>query len=464
MVGFTLYPGVYVADTYIVFRAFIASPGDVPTERHLAEETITKISRTVRDTVGAAIEAHKWEHLPPLTPKLAEERLQDVINREIEQCHFFILILNRRWGSVEPGHTLSNTEREIEAILNAYERDPTLQILAYFRELEPNADPGDQEVKVRQLRTRLETLGLAYRRYRDPSDFERLLTHDLYHVLLRIHLDPFKKQVFKNFWRFGETERPSDPRVAMFYPPINRGGLSDGGNPEYWLRRLTTQVAFEDYKAIQKIDRAFRFMGFSNYRVFPSTDAPPEHPWLNRVSLCLPRNRLGLEILRERSSRRFNVQSADRPPVNIQWRSGTRDIVVYSPMAEYLRRQRTTMEIRGEWHGQLSRIIAKDFAVLARLQRRSGQPGQPLWDYFVSGIRGVGTWGAAWYVDHEFRQLQRFTRTEDIQLLLEITFRDGRIFKVTDVSDQPQEYFNHEMDVAAIDENIREFRGGWSAV
>ena len=102
-------------------------------------------------------------------------------------------------------------------------------------------------------------------------------------------------------------------------------------------------------------------------------------------------------------------------------------------------------------------------AVLARLQRRSGQPGQPLWDYFFSGIRGVGTWGAAWFVDHEFRQLQHFSRTDDIQLLLEVTFRNGRIFQVTDVSGQPQEYFNREMDVAAIDENIREFRGGWSA-
>ncbi len=452
-----------MAETYTVFRAFIASPGDVPTERQVAEETITKINRTVRDTVSAAIETRKWEHLPPIAPKLPEERLQDVINREIEQCHFFILILNKRWGSVEPGHTLSNTEREIEAILEAYEKDPTLQILAYFRAVEPNTDPGDQEVKVRQLRKRLESLGLTYRKYRDPLEFERLLTHDLYYVLLRIHLDPFKKQVLKNFWRFGETERPNDPRVAIFYPPINRGGLSDGGNPEYWLRRLTTQVAFEDYKAIQKIDRAFRFLGLKGYRVYPSTEAPPEHPWLNRVLLCLPRNRLGIEVLRERHSRRFNVQPADRAPVSIQWRSGNRDVVIYSPMAEYLRRQRSTMDIRGEWHGQLSRIIVKDFAVLARLQRRTGQPGQPLWDYFFSGIRGVGTWGATWFLDHEFRQLLRFGRNDDIQLLLEVTFRDGRIFKVADVSDRPQEYFNREMDVAAIDENIRAFRGGWSA-
>ena len=450
-------------ETYKVFRAFIASPNDVATERRLAEEIVTKVNRTVRDAIGASIETRKWDHLPPLMPSFPEERLQDVINREIERCHFFILILNRRYGSLEPGHVLSNTEREIATILQAYERDPTLRILAYFKELEPNADPGDQEVKVRELRKRLEHMGLVYRPYHDSLEFERYLTHDLYDVLLRIHLDPFKKQALRSFWRFGETERPNDPRVAVFYPPINRGGLSDGGNPEYWLRRLTTQVAFEDYKALQKIDRAFRFVGLSSYRVFPSTDATPDHPWLNRVSLCLPRNRLGLEILRERSIRRFNFQSADKPPVNIQWRSGRHHIVVFSPMAEYLRRQRSTMEIRGEWHGQLSRIIAKDFAVLARLQRPSGEPGQPLWDYFFSGIRGLGTWGAAWYVDHEFRQLQRFNRSDGIQLLLEVTFRDGRIFQVTDVSDKPQEYFNHEMDVAAIDENIREFRGGWSA-
>jgi len=179
-------------DTYSVFRVFIASPSDVAAERQLAEETIMQINKSIRDTLSAAIEPRRWEHLAPVTPDLPEERLQDILNREIERCHFFILILNKRYGSVEPGQTISNTEREIETIMKVRQKKPDLRPLSYFRELKSNVDPGGQEEKVRELRLKLEQLGVPYRTYREPDEFDHYLTHDLYDFLLRIHLSPFK--------------------------------------------------------------------------------------------------------------------------------------------------------------------------------------------------------------------------------------------------------------------------------
>jgi len=125
-------------------------------------------------------------------------------------------------------------------------------------------------------------------------------------------------------------------------------------------------------------------------------------------------------------------------------------------MGEYLRRQRKKLDIKGDWNAQLGRVMVKDFAVLARLRRELADAPEPLWDYFLAGVRGLGTWGAAWFVDREYKQLQRFDKAENIELLLEITYRDGRILEVADVSTKPPQYFLEANDPQVIEENIRQ--------
>jgi hypothetical protein len=410
---------------------------------------------TVRDVIGATVQSHKWEDLPPVTPNLPEEQLQDILNREVDRSNFFVLILNKRYGRIEPGHTKSNTEREIATILAARQRDPRLKILAYFRSLESDPDPGEQELKVKDLRQRLETMGIAYKKYADPADFRVRFTHDLYDVVLRIHLSPFKQQALTNFWRFGETGRRA-PRVAVIYPPVERVFAAAGKQKTYWLNRLSSQLALEDHKAIQKIEKDFTLLRFQDYRIYTQADTPPELPWMNRIWLCVPRNRLGRQALLTHLHTRFSLPvSAGRPSV-IEWHTSGGPIEVSSPMGEYLARQRKKMDIRGEWNGQLGRIVAKDFAVLARLRRDLPDAPEPLWDYFFAGVRGLGTWGAVWFVDREYKQLQRFDKSANIELLLEVTYRDGRILEVADVSNKPAEYFAAANEGARIDEVIRE--------
>jgi hypothetical protein len=107
-------------------------------------------------------------------------------------------------------------------------------------------------------------------------------------------------------------------------------------------------------------------------------------------------------------------------------------------------------------------VVAKDFAVLARFTDKSkNRPASEgfLKDYFLGGLRGLGTWGAAWFLDngyHNFENLQE----EDLQLLLEVIYRDGRIFTVKDVSNEPQEYFDSQNSKDRVLEVIDSYKNG----
>lgn len=133
-------------------------------------------------------------------------------------------------------------------------------------------------------------------------------------------------------------------------------------------------------------------------------------------------------------------------------------------MNEYLRLQRRSMSWQSDYHGQLAKIVAKDFAVLARLGRADadGDDG-PLRDFFFAGIRGLGTWGAAWYVDREYKALQRRGPDSDIEILLEVTYREGRILNVEDVSERPESYFKEELSPDKIRQAVRAYADSHTA-
>ena len=207
---------------YQSYNAFVSSPGDVEAERQMAEETIRQINRTCVDTLKLSLEVKRWENLPPLAPKIPEERIQDVLDKEVKKAHFFILILYKRYGSIEPGHSISNTEREINTILERYKNSPKLKILAYFREIPQNEDPGEQEEKVQDLKQRLQNLGIIYKGYNIPEEFKELFTHDLYNVIFRMQLSTYKHYVLNEFWQFGITERPTHPQLVILYPAVQR--------------------------------------------------------------------------------------------------------------------------------------------------------------------------------------------------------------------------------------------------
>lgn len=455
-----------MSDTkYNLYNCFVSSPNDVVEERRIAESTIMQLNATCLDVLKLGIKVIKWEDIRPATHNLSEETIQDMLNTEVAKSHFFVLILYKRYGSIENGYDISNTERELNVVLEQFKIKPSVRILAYFRDLSNNDDPGEQEQKVRDFRDRLESLNVLYKTYKNPNDFKEKLTHDLYAVILRMQLSTYKHQVLQKFWLFGEVDRPASPKLVIIYPPVERIFSDPKNDNKFWLKRLEPHIYFEDHKAIEKIRKMFYLMGFKHYRIYTTVDIPAEFQSLNCLWICIPRAPRALsQLAKHKDIARFNfTKRSGGVMAKIEWKSLNGDkIFVSSPMANYLKEQRGKgkMDLSKGWSQQFDKIIVKDYAVLARLKNKNNSVWdecEPLYDYFIAGIRGLGTWGAAWFIDRKYKLLTDISEEDDVQLLLEVEFRGGSIFDVKNVSDKPQEYFDAENKLCVIKGNITNY-------
>jgi len=80
-------------------------------------------------------------------------------------------------------------------------------------------------------------------------------------------------------------------------------------------------------------------------------------------------------------------------------------------------------------------------------------------DYFLAGIRGLGTWGAGWFIDRRYHAIEKLCKGDDrdIQLLLEVTYRNEHVIDVRPVSHEPESYFRNEISVGTIRAVIKEY-------
>lgn len=454
--------------TYETLRVFISSPSDVKAERGLTDRVIEKINETCKP-LGLLLEAETWEKLPPITPKPSEETIQEAINKQLSRCNVFILILYRRYGTVEKGYKKSNTEREIDIAIKMLEEKKRLMFLSYFRKLPKNVDPGAQEKRVVTLRKRLTAKGIFYSDYSDTNDFKDKLTHDIYKTIIRFRGATRKHEALQTFWELGATAQINSPELAVVYPSIDRTFMRQDRPDDFWLRRLVPNVVFEDFKAMEKVEKTLRLIGFRNFNFYATSDMPADISDMNRVWLCLPRNIPGLkQLLKYDTKSKFRfVPRTENRKVKIYWRASIRNrdyITIESPLSLYLTEQRGTMP-GGEWKPEMKRIIAKDFAILARFSdtdREGLVEDTMLKDYFIAGIRGLGTWGAAWFIDRRYDTFRKYKPMSDkpIQLLLEVTYIDGSILEVSDVSEQPESYFREQNCMSTVKKIIKQYRAG----
>lgn len=444
---------------YNSMKIFIASPNDVKKERQTVDQIITDVDRVCRSTFGLRLQCLRWEDLPPMTPSPEDGQIQDVIIRDlVTKCNVFILILNKRYGTVTVGQTESNTEREVNVIMDMIEKKKSVMLLTYFHELSENPDPGEQENKVQELKKRLEKKELFYQVYKNVEDFKQKLTHDLYFVAIRFQMAVTKQRSLRAFWDLGSIEDHGSPRVSIIYPPLSRSQMEDRDPDHIWLERLVPNVVFEDFKAINKVEKTLRLIGHHQIMTYASKDFPHDVYDMNRVWVCLPRNYPALKQMGNYADEAWFKfvphQAGDEG--YILWRpaGGNDFMTIKSPLSKYLLLQRTNIS-GGEWSPSHGRIIAKDYAILARFtdKREYG-----LKDYFLGGIRGLGTWGAGWFIDRRYKSFLQWENRDDmpIQLLLEITYKNEHIHEVRDVSNMPLSYFENENDINTIQKYIRE--------
>jgi len=447
-------------------KIFVASPGDVAAERQIASSVISQVDKTFVEMFDTTLAVLRWESEPPLTKLVTLQSIQEGINEKVKECDILILILASRIGSKEKGFNDHNTKREIDLMIERIRRGERVFMLTYYKYIKENYDPGEQEKEVKILRNSLQDINISHNDYSDIYEFEKRLTHDLFKTVLLYLWDTPKQKATKLFWQLGEAEQPTSTRLAIVYPPIDRSYTEKEKPDIYWHKRLAPNIVFEDYKALQKLQKSMRMIGLGDYRIYTTSSIPKDIRYMNRVWICLPRNfcaQKQLSIYQSNNRCLFKII----PPTNkslaqILWKNSISNenyFKVKSPLSDYLILQRGEEMKGGEWKGEMEHIVAKDFAILARfgdsrpnIDTKVGY----LYDYFFAGIRGLGTWGATWFLDRRSKTFLNYEKYNDIQLLLEVTYWDGKILDVRDVSSESPSYFKEQLKISNIKKNIKE--------
>lgn len=444
---------------YKHYRVFISSPGDVEQERNIAEKIINDVSRVLKETINVCLDVIRWEQFPP---EMSEESIQKRINDKVVTCDFFLLILNKRYGSKESGQPLSNTEREVNAMIASKRK---FIFLTYYKKV-TKIEKSYQFRKLQQLKQRLGCHHNALmKEYRDEKDFEEQFTHHLYEKILSEQTHIYKIDKLKLFWSFGSLENSNRPEVLIVYPPIPRKWMASDDDKYFWHRRLQPNVFFEDFKAISKIAKMMnlvqaKFKVYSNY-TYQIVEA--DNLAKNIIWICLPRQLKAIDKLNKTyPNRRFEITRRKKTASShIKWTDKDgHSFVIQSPLYTYLQMQRENIDSFTDWNIQLRNIIAKDYAIVARFKKAIPQQeewtGTKVKEYYIAGIHGLGTWGATCFLDRHYHSFN-YDTDEDIQMLLEVIYENGVVKDVIDVSDKLEEYFATENEPSFIKKVIKRF-------
>jgi hypothetical protein len=163
-----------------VLKIFLASPGDVVTERNYVTEVIDKINRTVLSK-GIRLEVVRSEE--NVFPGYHPEGGQAVLNAQIanmEKYALFVGIMWNRVGTPTP-RADSGTIEEFERAVEALESKGQPQIWFYFRKagaLFNTDEETEQRRKVINFRDRIKRCAFISD-YEDPFNFYKKFDSDI---------------------------------------------------------------------------------------------------------------------------------------------------------------------------------------------------------------------------------------------------------------------------------------------
>jgi hypothetical protein len=164
-------------------RIFVASPGDVQSEREQLAQAVRELNSVLGVERGISFELVRWEtHCHP-----AAGRAQGVINRQIGTYDVFVGILWTRFGT-PTGDALSGTAEEFELAYNSWRETGTPRILLYFCQA-PHPAPKsqaelDQLSRILAFRQTIEAeQPVLYWEYSDRQHFGEVIRPHLAQVI-----------------------------------------------------------------------------------------------------------------------------------------------------------------------------------------------------------------------------------------------------------------------------------------
>jgi len=164
------------------YRIFIASPSGLDSERKSFDSEIDQYNRNEAIPRDVFFQTIGWEQVSP-----GMGRPQSLINEELKECDFFVLLLYNRWGS-NPGENLhrasSGTEEEYYVALECYhdKQFPMRDLACFFKSLSPEqlAEPDEELQKVLNFKMKLESeKKQLFGTFSSTREFETLLRRAL---------------------------------------------------------------------------------------------------------------------------------------------------------------------------------------------------------------------------------------------------------------------------------------------
>lgn len=160
---------VHVMNDGLPLRVFVATPGDLTSERTVVRTAIDEHNRRQAND-SARFEMAGWESV-----RGTARRPQEAINELIGECHFMIVMFRKSWGS-EPGSPwgyTSGTEEELfTGLLQLGEDDrPLRDVWVGFLQ------DGAPDPKITQLQEQMKsTHAMMYESASDTAELKRKLT------------------------------------------------------------------------------------------------------------------------------------------------------------------------------------------------------------------------------------------------------------------------------------------------
>jgi hypothetical protein len=152
---------------------FLASPGDVPSERRYVQEVVDDLNRTVASRKGIVLQVVSWENDAFPGYGMDAQALINAQIAEMAKYSLFVGIMWNRLGTPTP-RAASGTVEEFERAVMALAQHGQPAIWFYFCEAPANLDTEEQleqRKNVLEFRKRFQANGLSWL-YKRPPDFK----------------------------------------------------------------------------------------------------------------------------------------------------------------------------------------------------------------------------------------------------------------------------------------------------
>jgi hypothetical protein len=197
---------VAVGATVTRVRIFVASPGDVASERSQLDNVVAELNLmlpALAPDKHLTLDLVKWEK--SVAPGLGRDA-QDVVNQQIGDYDIFVGILWKRMGT-PTAVALSGTEEEYQRAYASWQQDKKLPILFYFSQ-EPYSiktrEENEQLGRVLAFRDELSKHGLVWD-YSGASGFADVIRPHLALVLGRMFSNRSAQEAVESIQKLGPS-------------------------------------------------------------------------------------------------------------------------------------------------------------------------------------------------------------------------------------------------------------------